>query len=70
MCACVRSQAGDVGALKKRLEALAAEAETEGERRARGTAEARDSRGCTLLMIAAENDDADMVRKRARESQA
>lgn len=37
------------------------EAEKEGERRARGTAETRDDRGCTLLAIAAQHDHKEMV---------
>ena len=47
---CEMAAAGDAEALKAKLEELASEAEREGEKRARGTAECRDSRGCTLLM--------------------
>ena len=47
--------------LKARLTELSMEAEKEGERRARGTAETRDDRGCTLLAIAAQHDHKEMV---------
>ena len=40
---------------------LALEAEKEGERRARGTAETRDDRGCSLLAIAAQHNHKELV---------
>ena len=41
---------------------MAEEAEFEGAKRPRGCAESRDHRGCTLLMLATEKDDAEMVK--------
>mmetsp|Transcript_25006 Transcript_25006/g.51371 ORF Transcript_25006/g.51371 Transcript_25006/m.51371 type:complete len:265 (-) Transcript_25006:279-1073(-) len=55
------AKAGGVAALRSRLEALAEEAELEGGKRARGCAESRDCRGCTLLMLACEGNHAELA---------
>ena len=53
--------AGNTEGIQSKLEELSNEAEREGAKRARGTAECRDQRGCTLLMLACEGDHAALV---------